>query len=699
MSSFDLAPSKVTTVHRAKLAYIYVRQSSLSQVARHCESTALQYRLVERAVALGWPRERIQVIDDDLGKSGASSHQRLGFQRLMAEIGLGRVGLVASFDASRLARNNSDWYQLLELCSLFGALIADGEQLYDPRLYHDRLVLGLSGMMSEAELHQLRLRLHAGELQKAQRGELRQGLPVGLERLRGEVILHPDEEIRARLRLVFQKFTELGSARAVMRYLRREALPLPTRPIRGPVPHPVVWQPASNSIVLAILHNPAYAGAYVYGRSKYDPTRRKPGHPRSGQVRQPMDKWPVCLQNIYPAYITWPEYMANRARLRDNQNRYEAARHGVARKGQALLQGIMLCGRCGARMTLHYSGRHGEYPVYGCNAGQHLYGSPRCQEVRALGLDAEVERLFFAALKPDRIALALAALEQLEEEAAALNKQWQLRLERARYEAERARRQYNGVEPENRMVARSLERQWEEKLRAVEAIEHEYQDWCTQHRLSVTSEDQGEILALGEDLPKVWLASTTTNADRKRLLRLIVRDVVVDNKRMRGRVWFRINWQTGASSEHWIQRRVRSYAEYEHLEYLQTRIRELNRAQQMDDEIAATLNGEGLRTSRDRAFSGSMVWLLRKQWGIPTVRENSKGCNPLRWKDGTYSIEGVAKAVGVVLSTAYKWVREGRVEGRQLAKGTPWKIRITEERITALREYVQRVRRSKKEAL
>jgi DNA invertase Pin-like site-specific DNA recombinase len=272
---------RLTAAHRAKLAYIYVRQSSINQVRQHQESTELQYRLVERAIGLGWPRERVQVIDEDLGKSGTGSAERTGFQKLIAEIGLGNAGLVLSLDASRLARNNRDWHQLLELCSLFGVLIADGERLYDPRAYHDRLLLGLSGIMSEAELHQIRLRLHAGERQKAARGELRLPVPAGLAYDRsGAVILNPDEEVQARLRLVFVKFRELQSARAVMRYLRANHLPLPVRPLLGPAPHEVVWREADSARVRNILQNPAYAGAYVYGR------RRRPADGAPSSVGQ-----------------------------------------------------------------------------------------------------------------------------------------------------------------------------------------------------------------------------------------------------------------------------------------------------------------------------------------------------------------------------------------------------------------------------
>jgi DNA invertase Pin-like site-specific DNA recombinase len=334
----ELLPLTPTTDQRAKMAYVYIRQSSLMQVTRHAESTELQYSLVERAVKLGWPRERVAVIDEDLGKSGADAFARGGFQYLLAEISLARAGLVLSFDASRLARNNRDWYQLLEVCSIFGTLIADGERLYDPRLYHDRLLLGLTGMLSEAELHQLKQRMQAGARHKAERGELRQGLPVGLARgPAGEVILNPDEEVQARIRLVFEKFREIRSAGGMMRYLRAAHLPLPARPRVGPAPYEIVWQPARTSAILDMLHNPAYAGAYVYGRKQFDPSRRTPGHPSGGRILQPIDKWGLCLHNRYPAYISWEEFVTNQDQLRANSLKYREEQPGMARKGQARL--------------------------------------------------------------------------------------------------------------------------------------------------------------------------------------------------------------------------------------------------------------------------------------------------------------------------------------------------------------------------
>ena len=647
------AAERVATAHRAKLAYIYVRQSSAGQVRQHQESTELQYRLVDRAAGLGWPRERIEVIDDDLGKSGISSAGRQGFQRLIAEIGLGKAGLVLSLDASRLARNNRDWHQLLELCSLFGVLIGDGERLYDPGLYHDRLLLGLSGIMSEAELHQIRIRLHQGERQKATRGELRLPLPAGLAYGRGgETILNPDEEVQARLQLVFARFRELQSANAVARDLRGHGLTLPVRPLRGPAPHEVIWVAPDNFRVLQILQRPSYAGAYVWGQRRQDPTRRRAGGAHAATVKVAVEQWPVCLRDAHPGYISWEEFMANQKRLSDNAARHAAARPGVPRKGSALLQGIASCGRCGRRMSLHYSGPHGDYPVCVCRADQARDGQPRCQEVRALQADAEIERVLLTSLAPDQISLAAAAVGQIETEARMLERQWSLKCERARYEVERARRQYDAVEPENRLVARSLERTWEEKLRQAENVEQTYECWRREQPAPVSAAESAEVLALAQDLPRVWRAAAPT--ERKQILRLVMREVALDQKRERGQVWMRIVWQTGATSEHLLQRRVRSYAECAAAERLEQRVRELNAEGRMDREVADALNAERIMSARGVPFRGETVHLLRKQWGIRTAKINGVEANPARWPDGSYSIQGAAEALGITAQTVFK---------------------------------------------
>lgn len=697
LSSVDDTAARVSTAHRAKLAYIYVRQSTAVQVRQHQESTQLQYRLVDRAAALGWPRERITVIDDDLGKSGTSSVERHGFQRLIAEIGLGKAGLVLSLDASRLARNNHDWHQLLELCSIFDVLIADGERLYDSGAYHDRLLLGLSGIMSEAELHQIRMRLHQGERQKAERGELRLPLPAGLVQERhGGIALNPDEEVQARLRFVFDKFRELQSAKAVMRDLRRHGLLLPVRPIRGPAPHEVAWVSADSSRVLHILHNPAYAGTYAYGQRRQDRARRRPGSARSATVKVAVEQWPVCLRDAHPGYISWEEFVANQARLAGNVARHATGQPGVPRRGCALLQGIAVCGRCGRRMGVRYSGPHGDYPVYHCSADQGITGQPRCQEVRGLGADAAFERVLLDALAPDQIAMAVAAVSQIEAETQALEHQWGLKRERARYEAERARRQYNAVEPENRLVARSLERVWEEKLRQSETVEQAYAAWRAEQMGALADTECAEVLGLAQNLPRVWHAATAE--ERKGMLRLVVREVALDQKRERGLVWMRITWQTGATSEHWLQRRVQGYAHYASAADLERRIRALNAAGMMDREIAAALNAEGISTARNTPFMGENVHLCRKRWSIPTVKINGVDANPLRWPDGSYSVQGAAEALGMTSQTVFKWMRKGRLTGRQLTKGQPWQIVLPDEQIPSLAAQVRRTRQSTKEA-
>jgi hypothetical protein len=361
-----------------------------------------------------------------------------------------------------------------------------------------------------------------------------------------------------------------------MRYLHQEGLKVPRRVINGPGPHGITWALPTSANVRDILQNPAYAGAYVYGRRKVDRARPRLESPQGRIVRLPIDRWEVCIQDASPAYITWEEFVSNQKRLAANQNNYRQNRRGAAREGRALLQGIVLCGLCGSHMTLHYEGGRGDHLVYICDAEVRDYGSRRCQQVRGLALDAEIERLVLQAFEPDRVALALGALEQLEREAAMLERQWKMRIERARYEAARAQRQFEMCEPENRLVARNLERLWETKLRAVEEAEQEFESWRRRHGTVLTDEDRQQILALGEDLPKLWAAPTTTNADRKQIIRLIIKDVVLDQKRERGKLWFKINWRTGATTEHWIKRRTTSYREQADLEQLQTRVRTLN---------------------------------------------------------------------------------------------------------------------------
>lgn len=390
--------------------------------------------------------------------------------------------------------------------------------------------------------------------------------------------------------------------------------------------------------------------------------------------------------------------MANQKRLSDNLSRYEAGRRCVPRKGSALLQGLVVCGRCGRRMGLRYSGPHANYPVYLCAADLGQSALPRCQEVRALPVDAEVERLLLEALEPDRIAIAIAALAQIENEVRQLDRQWSMKKERARYEAERARRQYDAVDPDNRLVARSLERQWEEKLREVEATEQAYQCWRSQQVLTLDDVDREALLAMGEDLPKIWNAATTTAADRKQIVRFLICDVVLDQKREQGQVLIKIIWTTGASSEHRLRRNVQAYNQYARVAELERRIRELNAEHKLDAEIAAILNRESFISARGAPFSGDLVHLLRRRLAIPTVKINGTAFNPMRWTDGTYSVQGAAALLGITPQTVFKWISKGRLKGRQLKKGMPWQIDITSEQIEDLKAKLQHKSPSKKMA-
>jgi hypothetical protein len=403
------------------------------------------------------------------------------------------------------------------------------------------------------------------------------------------------------------------------------------------------------------------------------------------------------LHDHYPAYISWAEYLAIRAQLEANMNHYDKGRIGAPRKGLALLQGIVRCGQCGSVMSIRYSGPEGRFPVYRCTYTHAQAIVNYCQEVRALGVDAEIEQIVLAALTPDKIAIALQAIDQLEVEQQALQRQWQLKLERARYEATRAERQYQQVEPENRLVARSLETRWEVALRQVEQTERDFQTWQQQHPLTITPCNRQAITELAEDLPTLWHAPTTTPADKKRIVRLLVQSVILDQKREPGHVWFQINWQTGAVTRYLHKRRVVSYNAHADLPKIEARIRELHAQHEMDAQIAEKLNAEGFLTTKLKPFNSNAVWFLRKRMGLPSIIFQGKR-QPDQWEDGTYSVRGAANLLDVSSGKIHSWIRSGRVEAHQLKKWMPWHIVLTPSHIDALHAYLQHVKRSNKEA-
>jgi DNA invertase Pin-like site-specific DNA recombinase len=443
---------------------VYVRQSTMQQVLEHQESTRLQYGLVRRAIAWGWPEARVLVIDDDQGRSGTSAEGRQGFQRLVAEVGLDHVGLILGVEMSRLARSSKDWHQLLEICALFGTLIADLNGIYDPSQYNDRLLLGLKGTMSEAELHLLKQRMYQGTLQKARRGALRFALPIGyVHNASGEVAYDPDEQVQHVVRLIFRKFDELGTLHALLRYLVQHDIQLGVRVREGPAKGTLEWRRPNRMTLQNLLKHPMYAGAYAYGRRQVDARKKHPGRPSTGRETRPRPAYHVLLKDHVPAYITWLQYEQHLARLAANRARAETI--GAVRHGPSLLAGLLVCGQCGCRLQVRYGGPRMLHS-YTCDRLATTYGGTYCQYLPGEPIDAFVSQWVLTALEPTALTLSLEATAHLEQERQALDQLWQQRLERAAYEAERAARHYRAIEPEHRLVARQLAKDWEEKLTA-----------------------------------------------------------------------------------------------------------------------------------------------------------------------------------------------------------------------------------------
>jgi DNA invertase Pin-like site-specific DNA recombinase len=655
----SLTKHKIQPEHLERLALIYVRQSTLAQILKNVGSKARQYDLVRRACELGWSQEQIVVVDQDQGRSGASAAGRSGFQFLVAEVGLGRAGAVLSLEASRLARSCSDWYRLIEICALTNTLVIDEEGVYDPSQYNDRLLLGFKGTMSEAELHWLRSRLLGGKLEKAKQGQLRFRLPTGLVYdSTGQVLLDPDEQVQQAVRLIFDLFDDLGSALAVVKHFATHQLLFPTRHWGGVRDGELTWVPLHHGRVLAILHNPAYAGAYVYGRTKTR-TQMLPGEePRiKGRTRQvKRNDWPILLQNAHPGYITWDQFLRNQQRLDDNRTFRPEDRRGAPREGAALLQGIVLCGCCGRRMTVRYLD-DGITPSYECNQVRTKLAGRSCQSLRGDGADAAVARVFLQAMQPAQLEVSISTLEQIEARARQIDHQWQLRIERVHYEADLAQRRFFAVDPENRLVARSLERDWNDKLAQVQRLEREYATLPKPTARLASSEERKRILALAQDLPAVWRASTTTHAERKQLLRFLVKDVTLTKRETT--IHIGVRWQTEALTELNIPRPKRVFDAKRTNPVVVERVRELAPTH-TDRQIAVILNQEGFTSGMSKSFDRDKVHWVRYAYDIPTGCPEAPGACPGGQRgDGRYSARAAAELLNVNVSTVAAWCKIG----------------------------------------
>jgi DNA invertase Pin-like site-specific DNA recombinase len=646
--------SKVTAAHLRRLACLYIRQSSLQQVHDHHESTARQYDLKRRAHALGWTTEQIVVIDEDLGLSGASAVERRGFQRLVAEVGLGRVGLVMGLEVSRLARNSSDWHRLLEICALAETLILDEDGIYDPSHFNDRLLLGLKGTMSEAELHVLRARLLGGMLNKARRGELWMYPPLGLvyEERTHRLALDPDEQVQGAVRLLFETFRRVGSAEQVVRHFARAGLRWPCR-LRGRRAGELAFGTLDHSRVLSILHNPRYAGAFAYGRTRQRTVTL------GGQTRYrrlPRAEWTVFLPNAHPGYITWEEFETNQATLLANaQSHGPDRRRSPAREGAALLQGLVMCGRCGDRMTVRYSAVRGHpVPQYMCQRRGTARVERICQHIPGTGLDDAVAALVLEAVSPAALDVALEVFDELRTRKADVDRLRRAQVERAREEAELAQRQFMLVRPEHRLVADSLERQWNETLARLAEVEEDYRRAAKTDGADLATEDRQRIHALAADLPRVWHDPRTPMRERKRMLRLLIEDVTLLRDRT---IQIHIRWKGGATTS--VERPLPRQAP--DLRRTPAAVIEMIRAlatDQTDRQTADTLNARGLRSGTGQAFSRVLVRHLRNAYGVPSLAAHLR-------RTGWLTAPEIGARLGVHPATAKRFAAAGVLRARR----------------------------------
>jgi excisionase family DNA binding protein len=660
---------KVTDEHRRRRAVVYVRQSTSTQVEQHPESRARQYALRERAVELGWPPSAVSVVDEDLGRSGASADVRLGFKELVAEVGLGHVGLVLALEVSRLARSSADWHQLLDLCALTGTLIADQDGIYSPHDFNDRLLLGLKGTMSEAELHLIRARLDGGLRHKAERGELELALPVGLDRDdEGGIVLSADEQVRHAIGHVFSLWRRLGSARQVMAELIAEGQRLPRRTVGQ---RRVRWARTSYGAVHDFLTNPAYAGAFVFGRTRQHKSLGPDGRVRVKTVELPLEQWSVCIPDHHPGYVAWDEYLATRERLRANV-RPRGEGGGAAREGGALLQGIVRCGRCGRRMQVAYSGRDGNVPRYACVRGHVLHHThSSCQSLGGLRLEKAIAGAFLEAVSPAGARASTEAIGELERQHEQRLGGQRLAVERAEFEAGRARRQFDACEPEHRLVARSLEARLERSLSGLERERRRLTE-LEQHRPEPLTDDERRALArLARDLPRLWDAPTTTARDRKELLRALVREVIVTVRDDPRRAEVEIVWEGGAHTELTVPLIRRGPETRRTPDDTVELVRRLAR-HHPDSQIAAILNKQGRRTGSGLPFNQSRVKHVRQRAGIPAAPAPDPASE-------LFTIEQAAQELSVSGPTIYRWLRAGLLPGEQTTPGAPWRIRLTDE--------------------
>ncbi len=692
--NLNLSHVKLTPQHLERKAVIYIRQSSPKQVREHLDSQLTQRTLVERAQHLGWHPDRIEVFDGDLGQSATGRQERDDFKALAAEVALGHVGVVFGWQASRLARNNAEWYQLLDLATLFGTLIGDTDGLYDPRLYNDRLLLGLKGTMSEAEHYLMRQRLHAGRLSKVQRGAYVQRLPTGLVRLAdNRVIKDPDRQVQEVIELVFSTFEELGACYRVLRYCQQHDILLPRRRRDGGEPGAVCWRKPSESIIGSIITNPAYAGAFVYGRRTSDPQRHAPGRRTPATVRRPMAEWQCIIHDAYPAYISWAQFVAHQERVRENARRYHEKTgpgRGTPREGAALLQGLITCGLCGYRMNVAYRPRS----RYMCTAMTRRFAEAGCVHLEGPPIEAFVVQAFFDAIAPAQLEALDEVLAQRQRDQQRLERYHHQQVTQARFSANLARRRYEHVDPQYRLAAAELERDWDDTLRALRQAEEaaaRFAQEPTEPRVSPELRDQ--LLNLSQSLPAWWASDQLGHDQRKALLRSLISEVVV-KRPAADRVAVKIIWVSGHFSEGIVippvlhQRQVTGY------DVMVERTGQLWSQGSTDAQIAETLSAEGFRSARRDRVLPRTVLRIRHQHHWVSRYHQHRLANKI---DGMWTIHGLSGHLGVVREWFYHRIRSGFLREPDVMRKPPYGnylIRNDAALLERLRAEVKRTRRS-----
>lgn len=687
---------KIQAQHLKRRAYVYVRQSTAMQVFANKESTARQYALVERARALGWPEDAVDVIDEDLGRSGATADDRNGFRRLAEAVAHGKAGAIFTLEVSRLARSSQDWQRLLALCGVAQVVVCDEHAIYDPREADDKLLLDFKGTMSEAELHWLRLRLNGAQRRKAQRGKLHFAAPTGYVWGDGGFEMDPDLAVQRAIGMIFERFAAEPTANAVIRWAHREGFRVPTRRNFADGTNTLTWEPLHVSRLKEILKSPIYAGAYAYGR-RSEKKILVDGEIRTARESKARHEWIALIEGAHQGYITWETYLNNLDKLADNAARTPS--RGAPREGRALLSGILICGRCGRRMRTVYSGKAGDHWIYKCH-GEVDLGARVCWMVSGQAIDAAVEDLLLRMIVPDELELSLAVEREVDVQAASLEAQWKLRLEQAEYEARRAERRYKAVDPDNRVVARTLESEWEARLQDLAEICRRLENAKHEHRVQLTEEDRSRIRALARDLPAVWRAPTTTQADRKGMLRLVIAAVAIHPIDVPRRLTqIRVQWKSGAVDELTANRPGPAECNRTPCAAVE-RIRQLASLRLYDHVIAERLNAEGVKSGTGRAWTASAVKHVRLSHNILSSTAVLARRPPLpdRHPDGRYSVTGAMRRFGVSNRQLMRWVECGMVQGTREDFGgyrSVWWLTIAPEMESQIEKRITRWRISR----